>query len=121
MPTSHCVIQYVLFPPNIQLKHRPKDHDYPSMVNLFKKKKDDERSSTSSIEEQQFEKRRKSVKANDSNCCCSQYTTEDNYQLITECWIEPQHGTVVVNKKQNNNYMAGLMYEELADAVSKYY
>lgn len=90
------------------------------MVNLFKKKKDDERSSTSSIEEQQFERRRKSGKVNDYNFCCSQYSTDDDYQLITECWIEPQHGSVVVNKKQNNNYMSGLMYEQLADAVSTY-
>jgi len=86
---------------------------------------EDERSSILSIDEQQkFEKRQKQGKhivsfAGDSNDCCLKHRTEDEYQLITECWIEPQHGTVVVNETQNYNYMSGLMYEQLADAVSK--
>lgn len=82
---------------------------------LKKKNNDDERrSSTSSIEDKQ-----KSVVSLDAfkSSCCSQYNKEDDYQLITECWIEPQHGSVVANK--NNKYMSGLMYEQLADAVSK--
>lgn len=54
----------------------------------------------------------------DSSNCCIRHNAEDDYQLITECWIEPQHGSVVVNKKQNNTYMSGLMYEQLADGVS---
>lgn len=77
---------------------------------MLKRKNNDARSSSSSIEEQQF---------GDSYNCCSLQTTEDDYQLVMECWIEPQHGSVVVNKEQNNNYMSGLMYEQLPDAVSK--
>lgn len=87
--------------------------------------KDDESSSIMSAEEQQkLDKLQKQGRhivsfAGDSNDCCSKHKMEDEYQLITECWIEPQHGTVVVNEKQNYNYMSGLMYEQLADAVSK--
>lgn len=61
------------------------------------------------------------MEGGDSNNCCVQHNTEDDYQLITECWIEPQHGSVVPDKSLCNNYMSGLMYEELADAVSKYH
>jgi len=92
---------------------------------LKKKNNDDERSSTSSIDEiQQFEKRQKqgrntmTSEPSDSNYCCLQDNIDDDYQLITECWIEPQHGKVVTNQNQNIEYMSGLMYEQLADAVS---
>lgn len=51
--------------------------------------------------------------------CYPMHDEEDDYQLIMECWIEPQHGSVVVNKNQRNSYMSGLAYEQLADAVSK--
>jgi len=86
---------------------------------------DVERSSILRIDEQQkIEKRQNQGKhivsfANESDDCCLKHRTEDEYQLITECWIEPQHGTVLVNKKQNYNYMSGLMYEQLAEAVSR--
>lgn len=93
---------------------------------LRKKNIEDERSSTSSFDElQQFEKRQKHGRNTitsdygDNNYCCSQDNVNDDYQLITECWIEPQHGKVVANKNLNINYMSGLMYEQLADAVSK--
>lgn len=88
---------------------------------LKKKNNDDERrSSTSSIEDKQFEKRKSMASLEVAkSSCCSQYNRDDDYQLITECWIEPQHGSVVANKNQNNKYMSGLMYEQLADAVSK--
>jgi len=114
------VIQYVLFPPNIPHKYRLKDQ-----IDMLKKKSnEDERSSTSSFDELQWEKRQKhgrntiTSETGESNCCCSIDNTEDDYQLITECWIEPQHGKVVTNKKLNVDYMSGLMYEQLADAVS---
>lgn len=76
---------------------------------MLKKKNNDARSSSSSIEEYQF---------GDGYNCCTEQNIEDDYQLIMECWIEPQHGSVVINKKQNNKYMSGLMYEQLPDAVS---
>lgn len=122
-PTSHCVIQYVLFPPNIFNKHQTKDPEYESVVDILKKKNNDDerRSSTSSTEDkQQFEKRKSMASLEIAkSSCCSQYNRDDDYQLITECWIEPQHGSVVADKNQNNKYMSGLMYEQLADAVSK--
>lgn len=109
-----------MFPPNIPHKYRLKDQ----IEVLKKKSNEDERSSTSSFDEQQWEKRQKrgrhitiTSETGDSNCCCS-IDTDDDYQLITECWIEPQHGKVVTNKKLNVDYMSGLMYEQLADAVS---
>lgn len=90
---------------------------------MKKKNNDDDRStSTSSIEDTR-QKQRKNIitsESGDSNDCYSIPSIEDDYQLITECWIEPQHGSVVVNKKQNINYMSGLKYEQLADAVSKH-
>lgn len=121
-PTSHCIIQYVLFPPNILHKHRLKDH-----IDMLKKKNnEEERSSTSSLDDQQLlEKRQKQGRntfiseGGESYYCCPQDNTDDDYQLITECWIEPQHGKVVANKNLNNDYMSGLMYEQLADAVSR--
>uniref|UniRef100_A0A2S2NRV9 Protein SZT2 n=1 Tax=Schizaphis graminum TaxID=13262 RepID=A0A2S2NRV9_SCHGA len=124
-PTSHCVIQYVLFPPNKLQKQQPKTYEYNSVFDkLNMENNDDESSSIMSVEEQQkFDKRQKQGRhivsfAGDNNDCCSKHKMEDEYQLITECWIEPQHGTVVVNEKQNYNYMSGLMYEQLADATS---
>lgn len=124
-PTSHCVIQYVLFPPNILHKHQSKDNDYGSIVDQLKKKNNEyERSSSSSIDDQLYiEKRYKqeeNILSSDLYICTRRHG-EDDYQLITECWIEPQHGTVVVNKNQNNSYMSGLTYEQLADAVSNLY
>lgn len=107
-------------------KPRQKNFDYASIVDLLKKKKnDEERSSTSSIEEQQqIEKLQKQMEklssdtVNNYTCCPQNNNINDDYQLITECWIEPQHGSVVVNNKQNYKYMSGLMYQQLADAVS---
>ena len=38
-------------------------------------------------------------------------------ELITECWIEPQHG--IVNKSPaNRGYMEKLHYHQIADMVS---
>lgn len=93
------------------------------MADILKKKtNDDEKSSTSSIEEHQKQDIIVDIlDVGDSNDCCVQHNIEDDYQLITECWIEPQHGSVVPDKSLCNNYMSGLMYEELADAVSKYH
>lgn len=118
-----------MFPPNIPHNLLKKEHDYASIVDIIKKKtNDDEKSSSSSIEEQQqIDKRQKqeihlvTLEGGDNNNFCLQNCTEDDYQLITECWIEPQHGSVVPDKSLRNNYMSGLMYEELADAVSKYH
>ena len=41
-------------------------------------------------------------------------------QIITECWIEPQHG-VVVNSPPERDYMEGLPYHKLADVVSAHF
>jgi hypothetical protein len=38
-------------------------------------------------------------------------------QIITECWIEPQHG-LVVNCPPERDYMEHLPYHKLADVVS---
>jgi hypothetical protein len=38
-------------------------------------------------------------------------------QIITECWIEPQHG-LVVNCPPERDYMELLPYHKLADVVS---
>jgi hypothetical protein len=38
-------------------------------------------------------------------------------QIITECWIEPQHG-LVVNCPPERDYMELLPYYKLADVVS---
>jgi hypothetical protein len=38
-------------------------------------------------------------------------------QIITECWIEPQHG-LVVNCPPERDYMERLPYYKLADVVS---
>ncbi|VVC33882.1 Hypothetical protein CINCED_3A021397 [Cinara cedri] len=119
-PTSHCLIQYVLFPPNISHKFRTKYNDNVHQITLLKKKNvDDKSTSTSSIEDASQKQKKNMItsESGDSNDCYSLPTTEDDYQLITECWIEPQHGLVVVNKKQNNKYMVGLNYEQLADAL----
>lgn len=102
------MIQYVLFPPNLIHKQLQKN-DCTSIVDMLKKK-NDARSSSSSIEEQLF---------NETYNCCLLQNAEDDYQLVMECWIEPQHGSVVVNKHQNINYMSGLQYDQLPDAVSK--
>lgn len=123
-PTSHCVIQYVIFPPHIIYKDQQQRNNYGSIVDILKKKNNSGEifSSTSSIEE--FDKLKKQGKSNiiseadDSLSCCFRHGSEDDYQLITECWIEPQHGTVVPGKNKHNTYMSGLMYEQLADAVS---
>jgi len=111
-----------LFPPNILHKHILKDNDCASVVDQLKKKNnEDGRSSSSSIDDQQQLEKRFKHEENILNLdlySCSRRYGEDDYQLITECWIEPQHGSVVVNKNQNNSYMSGLTYEQLAEAVS---
>ncbi|KAK7582227.1 hypothetical protein V9T40_013672 [Parthenolecanium corni] len=37
-------------------------------------------------------------------------------ELVSECWIEPQHG-VVVNCPRSRNYMMNLQYQQIPDAV----
>jgi hypothetical protein len=43
--------------------------------------------------------------------------SEGELQIITECWIEPQHGRVI-NSPPERYYMEGLSYDQLADEVS---
>lgn len=38
-------------------------------------------------------------------------------ELVTECWIEPQHG-VITDCPPVRNYMSNLQYHQLPDAVS---
>ena len=40
-------------------------------------------------------------------------------QIITECWIEPQYGTVV-NSTPEREHFDGLHFHQLAHAVSYY-
>lgn len=39
-------------------------------------------------------------------------------ELVSECWIEPQHG-VVANCPRTRNYMMNLQYQQIPDAVSQ--
>ena len=39
-------------------------------------------------------------------------------QLVTECWVEPQHGLVSGSPKQRQ-YLESLPYNRIADAVRK--
>lgn len=116
--TSHCVIQYVLFPPHIISKLQPLDHDIDDVnENTKTKLNDDSRSLLySSDEEEKYKKQEKSNNVEPLSETLS--FAEDDYQLITECWIEPQHGSVIVHGEKNNKYMTGLTYEQLPDAVS---
>jgi hypothetical protein len=43
--------------------------------------------------------------------------SDGELQIITECWIEPQHG-LVVNCPPERDYMQRLPYHKLADVVS---
>lgn len=38
-------------------------------------------------------------------------------ELVTECWIEPQHG-IVQSSLPNQHYTEGLHYHQIADYVS---
>lgn len=44
--------------------------------------------------------------------------SDGELQIITECWIEPQHG-LVVNCPPERDYMEHLPYHKLADVVSR--
>lgn len=44
---------------------------------------------------------------------------EGEVQLITECWVEPQHG-ICVNCSQMNKSLEGLTYKEITHSVSKF-
>ncbi|XP_050530001.1 KICSTOR complex protein SZT2-like isoform X2 [Daktulosphaira vitifoliae] len=113
--TSHCVIQYVLFPPHIISKLQPLDNDDVN-ENTKTKVNDDNRSLLYSSDEE--EKYKKQEIANNIESISGAISfVEDDYQLITECWIEPQHGSVIVNGEKNNKYMSGLSYEQLPDAM----
>ncbi|XP_050434218.1 uncharacterized protein LOC126841666 isoform X2 [Adelges cooleyi] len=116
--TSHCVIQYVLFPPHIISKHQPLDHDADDVNDGSKARLNDDNMYSSEDEDQRPEKyKRQEKNINVETTNGGHSSIEDDYQLITECWIEPQHGSVVVSGDKNNEYMSGLMYEQLADAM----
>jgi hypothetical protein len=45
-------------------------------------------------------------------------STEDDgeFQLISECWVEPQHG-ISFNCNQRNKFLEGFNYKEVSQAV----
>lgn len=40
-------------------------------------------------------------------------------QIVTECWIEPQHGTSINNSPERQHW-DGLTYKDIAKAVSSF-
>ncbi|KAK7862806.1 hypothetical protein R5R35_004159 [Gryllus longicercus] len=84
-----CVIQYVLFPPHT--------------------------TSTSARESCTDDDEDDDATTDDRNARNDQ-ENEGELQIITECWIEPQHGTVV-NSPPERYFMEGLPYYMLADVI----
>lgn len=87
-----CVIQYVLFPP----------HTTSSSARESCSDDDDDDDDEDA--------------ASDDQNAQNDHEVEGELQIITECWIEPQHG-IVVNCPPERIYMEGLPYHMLADVI----
>ncbi|XP_012282231.1 KICSTOR complex protein SZT2 isoform X2 [Orussus abietinus] len=92
-PSHPCIIQYILFPPHT-IANPTLEQDSGS---------DDD---------------------TDEGTADGEGYTEDNessgdFQIVTEAWIEPQCGRVVIPSHQSAAYMNALQYYQLPDAIAQ--
>jgi hypothetical protein len=94
-----CVVQYIIFPPHVMTNAKDKYYfKFRKIIFFFTNLKFKLDFSLSDDEEVE--------------------STEDDgeFQLISECWVEPQHG-ISFNCNQRNKFLEGFNYKEVSQAV----
>ncbi|XP_014246112.1 KICSTOR complex protein SZT2-like isoform X2 [Cimex lectularius] len=104
-----CIIQYVLFPPHLT------SSSMKGRIN----KNNEEATSGLLIFDQIFQETSRDKFGSSSNSGDEggdELENEQRTELITECWIEPQHG-IVTGSPSNRTYMENLHYHQIADMI----